>query len=166
MTESMHDQLRDRMPEVARGSAAWTADEAAHLAACAECREELAMVTSAVRIGAGVEATFDASAAARAVTLRLTQEPVGARSRYRPLILLATAAVLALVYARPMSVPAPIGPREEARLFPELDSLSSEELTILADGLEIPLAEVPFVGERSADPDTLPLERVLRALEG
>ena len=167
MTDTMHDQLRDRMPEVARGSASWTADEAAHLAACEECRSELALITTALRIGTGVEGSFDASAAARAVTHRLTQEPVVARSRYRPLVLLATAAALALVFARPGTPPSMVPVAAEVRFLPELDSLSLEELTLVADAFDAPLTETPLIdGQPAADLDTIQLQRVLRSLEG
>ena len=167
MTDSMHDQLRDRMPEVARGGASWTPDEAAHLAGCAECRDELALVTSALRIGAGVEATFDASTVARTVATRLKQEPVAARTRYRPLVLLATAAVLALVYARPGTPPSTVPVAADARILSELDSLTSDDLTVLAEGLDAPLSDAP-VGERGSlsDLDSTQLSRLLRAMEG
>lgn len=167
MTDTMHDQLRDRMPEVARGNAVWTADEAAHLAGCAGCRDELALVTSALRIGTGIEGSFDASAAARAVTHRLKEEPVVAPSRYRPLVLLATAAVLALVYARPGTPPAALPATGDTRILSELDSLTSDELTLLAEGLDVPLSEAP-VGEQGSlsDLDSTQLTRLLRAMEG
>ncbi|HTK56721.1 MAG TPA: hypothetical protein VL295_07845 [Gemmatimonadales bacterium] len=167
MNDTMHDQLRDRMPEVARGSAVWTADEAAHLAGCAECRDELALITSALRIGTGIEGSFDASAAARAVMHRLKEEPVVAPSRYRPLILLATAAVLALVYARPGTPPSAVPLAADGRIIAELDSLSGEELMLLAEGLDVPLSEAP-VGEQGSltDLDSTQLTRLLRAMEG
>ena len=167
MNDPMHDQLRDRIPEVARGGAAWTADEAAHLAGCAECRDELALVTRARRIGAGVEASFDSSATARTVMHRLKQEPVARRARFRPLVLLATAAVLALVFARPGTPPSAVPVAAEVRFLPELDSLSLEELTLVADAFDAPLTETPLIdGQPAADLDTIELQRVLRSLEG
>lgn len=167
MNDSMHDQLRDRMPEVARGTTTWTADEAAHLAECEECRAELALVTSALRVGARVEATFDASTVARNVATRLKQEPVVARMRYRPLVLLATAAALALVFARPGATPTPLPPTGEVRFLPELDSLTVEELTLVAEAIDAPLTETPLIeGQSVTDLDTTQLQRVLRSLEG
>ena len=167
MNDSMHDQLHDRFPEVARGSAAWTAQEAAHLAECEECREELELIRATLRIGAGVEATFDASAAARTVTARLNREPVVARTRYRPLLLLATAAALALVFARPAATPTMVPLATDVRFLPELDSLTVEELTLVADAFDAPLAETPLIdGQPAADLDTIQLQRVLRSLEG
>lgn len=167
MNDSMHDQLRDRMPEVARGTTTWTADEAAHLAGCAECRDELALISSALRIGTGIEGSFDASAAARAVMHRLKEEPVVAPSRYRPLLLLATAAALALVFARPGATPTPLPPTGEVRFLPELDSLTVEELTLVAEAIDAPLTETPLIeGQSVSDLDTTQLQRVLRSLEG
>lgn len=167
MNDTMHDQLRDRMPEVARGSAEWTAEESAHFAACAECRDELALIRGALRIGAGVEATFDGSAAAHTVVARLAHAPVAAATRYRPLLLLATAAALALVFARPGAPPVNAPLAAEVRFLPELDSLSVEELTRVADAFDVPLTETPLIdGQPAADLDTIQLERVLRSLEG
>ena len=44
-------QLSDRMPEVALGLARWTADDERHLAGCADCRSEWAIVSTASRLG-------------------------------------------------------------------------------------------------------------------
>ena len=45
-------RLSDRMPEVVHGRSRWTPDEAAHLASCAECRRELALVQATRGTGA------------------------------------------------------------------------------------------------------------------
>jgi hypothetical protein len=98
---------------------------------------------------------------------RLKEEPVVAPSRYRPLILLATAAVLALVYARPGTPPSAVPLAADGRIIAELDSLSGEELMLLAEGLDVPLSEAP-VGEQGSltDLDSTQLTRLLRAMEG
>ena len=167
MTDTMHDQLRDRMPEVARGRAAWTADEAAHLADCDECRRELELIRGALQVGAGIEARFDAAAVARTVTARLRQEPVAAGMRYRPLVLLATAGALALLFARPGAAPVVAPAVAETRFLPELDSLTVDELALVADAFDAPLTETPLIdGQPAADLDTTQLQRVLRTLEG
>ena len=44
-------RLSDRMPEVVHGRSRWTPDEAAHLAGCADCRRELALVQATVAMG-------------------------------------------------------------------------------------------------------------------
>nr|MBA3319806.1 hypothetical protein [Gemmatimonadales bacterium] len=41
------ERLSDRMPEVALGRAEWTADEAAHLRGCGECRGEWELLLAA-----------------------------------------------------------------------------------------------------------------------
>lgn len=167
MNDTMHDQLRDRMPEVARGSAAWTTDEAAHLDGCDECRHEWELIQGALRVGAGIEAGFDAAAAAEVVIRRLRSRPIAARARYRPLLFLGAAAALALVIARPAPVPAPAPVAVEAGFLPELDSLTVDELAQLADAFDAPLAETPLIdGSPAAELDTIQLQRVLRSLEG
>ena len=167
MNDSMHDQLRDRMPEVVRRTATWTTAEAEHLATCDACRQELLMIRGASRIGAGVERGFDAVAAAGAVTRRLRHRPAIAAPRYRPLLILGAAAALALFVARPAPLPTPVPAVAEAGFLPELDSLTVEELTQLADAFDAPLAETPLIeGSPAAELDTIQLQRVLRCLEG
>jgi hypothetical protein len=163
----LHEQLRDRMPEVARGDAAWSAAEAGHLAACDDCRREWALVGDALRIGAGVERRFDAAATAVVVARRLRNTPVVVAPRYRPLFLLGAAAALALFVARPAPLPTPAPAVAEAGFLPELDSLTVEELTLLADAFDAPLAETPLIdGSPTAELDTIQLQRVLHSLEG
>lgn len=163
----IHEQLRDRMPDVLRGTAAWTAEETAHLAACAECREELTMLSAALRIGAGVERRFDPMPVAAAVAERLRREPARVVARYRPLMLLATAAALALFLARPSAAPVPSRtPVEVAGIFPELDSLSAEELAVLDSLSEIPLSDAFVPGTLPSDADTVPMRQILNSLEG
>ena len=41
------ERLSDRMPEVAMARAAWSAEDAAHLASSTECRGELDLVLAA-----------------------------------------------------------------------------------------------------------------------
>lgn len=168
MNDAMHDRLRDRMPDVARGSATWTAEEAVHLAACEECRAELALLGIARRIGAEVEAGFDGSAAARGVTMRLRQAPAPAAKRYRPFLLLAAAAAAVLLLVGRPGAPATVTtPGSEVRFLPELDSLTLDELTQVADAFDAPLTDTPLIeGLPAADLDTIQLQRVLRSLEG
>ena len=51
------ERLSDRMPDVARGRARWTAEEAAHLAACADCLAEWDLVATTIRLGAKAPGT-------------------------------------------------------------------------------------------------------------
>lgn len=167
MNDTMHDQLRDRMPEVARAAATWTAEEAGHLAGCADCLAEWALVQGTRRLGAGIEAGWDGAATARAVSARLRSEPTLARTRFRPFLLLATAAALALLFARPTPPPVAGPATAEVRFLPELDSLSVEELTLVAEAFDGPLTETTLIeGQPAVDLDTTQLERVLRSLEG
>lgn len=167
MTGTMHEQLSDRMPEVARGSATWTAAEAEHLAGCADCQAEWRLVAGALRLGDEVERSFDAGSVANVVAARLKSEPVAARRRFRPLLLLATAAALAILFARPATPPVAGPDATEIRFLPELDSLSVEELALVADGFDAPLTETRLIdGQPAPDLDTTQLQRVLRSLEG
>jgi hypothetical protein len=90
-------QLSDRMPEVALGHARWTADEERHLAACADCRVEWAVVATASRLGATLPAVDPERTAAR-VTERIRHERIHSQVRVRQLALVAglAAAVLAV----------------------------------------------------------------------
>ncbi len=168
MSGTIHEQLQDRMPEVARGSATWDAAEQAHLEACTDCRAEWELIRAAVGVGERVEREFDAVGAARAVTERLRQpRALHRRPAVRTLVVLAAAAAIAFVFFRPV-VPMPSTPAAaEARLLPELDSLNVAELTLLADAIEPPLAETPLGADPAlTDLDTTQLTRVLRSLEG
>jgi hypothetical protein len=170
MSEAIHERLQDRMPEVARGSATWDAADLAHLASCAECGAAWLLISAATGVGANVEHDFDATAAAQVVTARLRQaRPIHRRAWVRTLVGVAAAASIALILDRPAApVPVPVAPiPADARLLPELDSLNVDELTLIADGLETPLAETPLGSPTSLDDlDTTQLTRVLRALEG
>jgi hypothetical protein len=165
MTRPDHEALLDRMPEVAAGRAPWSEGEQAHLAGCASCREEWVLVQAAATIGGAVEREFDAAGAARAVGARWRERPAPVARPFRRLALagLAAAAALALVLlprgTSPAAVPLPF--------LNELDALSTEELALLADGLEPPLAELEIPEDAPlSDLDTIQLERVLRSLEG
>ena len=172
MSGTIHEQLSDRMPEVARGSASWDPVESAHLEECAECRAEWELVRAAAKVGGPVERQFDAALASRAVVQRLRRErPLYRRPLVRTSVGLAAAAaiVFAVYHPVPRTPPAPVPVPEVATapLLPELDSLSVEELTLLADAVEPPLSETPLGDDPSlTDLDTTQLARVLRSLEG
>jgi hypothetical protein len=170
MSDATHELLQDRMPEVARGSTTWDAADLAHLASCRECAAEWELVRVAAGVGVRVEREFDSATTAGVVIARLRQErPIHRRPWVRTLVGLTAAAAIALVLYRPTApVLVPVVPiPADARLLPELDSLNVDELTLIADGLETPLAETPL-GAPSAldDLDSTQLTRVLRALEG
>lgn len=90
--------LSDRMPEVALGRARWTAEDERHLAACADCRAEWAIVVAAARLGAALPSVDPERTVARA-TERIRHERGHAQVRPRQVAVLAgvaAAAVLAL----------------------------------------------------------------------
>lgn len=91
-------QLSDRMPEVALGRARWTGEEERHLAACADCRAEWAVVAAASRLGATLP-SVDPERTAASVTERIRHERIHLQVRVRQVALLAglaAAAVLAV----------------------------------------------------------------------
>lgn len=162
-----HETLRDRMPDVAAGRVEWSTAETAHLAGCPECAAEWRLIRSARRLGVEVEQTFDGPAAARGVTARLRTE------RWRPwpgrlsLVGLAAAAALALMVLPPARSVDPSVIPTAVRVIPELDSLSMDELTLVAEAFETPLIETGIVdGQPLYELDSTQLERVLRSLEG
>ena len=169
MSGTIHEMLQDRMPEVARGSATWDAADLAHLASCADCGAEWELVRTAIGVGAHIEREFDAVATAQVVTGRLrSHRSIHRRPAVRVLAGLAAAAAIAFVHLGPgpeqVQTAVPVA---EGRLFPELDSLSTEELTVIEDGLDTPLAETPLGDPQTfEDLDSTQLTRVLRALEG
>ena len=170
MTEAMHEQLLDRMPEVARGAGHWSPLEAAHLAACAECREAWDVVRAAASLGRGIEGAFGGAATADRVVGRLRAAGSRRADIRRWSIGIAAAAAAAglfLATRAPRSAPPVTAPVAEARFFPELDSLSTDELSAVAEGIDAPVGSVDLIeGQPLYDLDSTQLERVLRSLEG
>src|SRR5580765_2614028 len=91
--------LSDRMPDVALGRSRWTEDEARHLASCADCRAEWALVAAASRLGASLPAPPDPAVTGARVLARLAAEPARPRAMSRLWLAagLAAAAAVALV---------------------------------------------------------------------
>ena len=94
MTDCTH--LSDRMPDVALGRARWTAEDEGHLAGCADCRAEWAIVSAASRLGATLPAVDPGRAAARALE-RIRHERAHALVRARQVAALAGLAAAAAV---------------------------------------------------------------------
>ena len=75
---------------------------------------------------------------------------------------------------RPATAESPMGPfypivrpADSDSDLTELDSLSNEELVLVADGLDLPLTELEIPEEAPlSDLDTIQLGRILRSLEG
>lgn len=165
------EAVTDRMALVRHGHAEWTAEEAAHLASCAECAREWAVVDAAARLGAGAAGRVDPARVGAAVLTRLG----GERRRRRwwragGLVGLAAAAALAiLVVSRgPGQGPTTVAAGGDFYVpVAELESLDETQLEAVLEGLEAPitdgsLAAPPALG----DLDDVQLERVLRSLEG
>jgi hypothetical protein len=155
------------MPEVARGSARWTADEAAHLAACADCRAEWDLVAATVRLGAKAPGT-DPEAMAGAVIRRVSEDRRSrGRRRFWGLGIAAAAALAGVVWAglRPGPATLPVAPVEIA--VPEIEPLETAELDSLLDTMDPSRLGASALDEPSLDDlDTNELEQVLLTLEG
>ncbi|HEU4570069.1 MAG TPA: hypothetical protein VFS07_05800 [Gemmatimonadales bacterium] len=158
--------LEDRMPDVAAGRAAWTAEERAHLAGCAECGAAWEVVRRAAALGRGVEARYDAGRVAARVGAAL-RAPAPTRRRGAWIALAAAAAVAVVLFRGDLPRPGAAPGVADVRLLPELDSLTTEELALLSDELQAPLGETGIVETPGLEElDTTQLERVIRSLEG
>ena len=166
-------KLSDRIPEVALGRARWTADQAAHLRACAECRAELTLVQATVALGRKAPGLSDPGATAEAVERRLVRGR-SQRARGERMAGVAAAAVLLLaVWSRwpaPPERPAAAAPTSTAQALvplPELELLEPAELDSLLERMEAPVAgsstlDAPTLG----DLEDTELEQVLATWEG
>lgn len=163
------ERLSDRIPDVARGRAAWTAEEAAHLAGCAECRAEWRLVSSVNRIAAGAPAPRDPAALTAGVLRRVEAERQSVGSWWRPLLGAAAAAAIAAGVWTAMQddvTPSRAAPGVEIAL-PELDPLETAELDSLLDLIDSIPAAWSALGEPTlGDLDADELEQVLGTWEG
>ena len=170
MTVEPCNVLSDRMPEVASGSAHWTAGDRDHLASCRDCALEWQLVQRVGVLGDRVAAAVDPKAMAAKVVDRLRrQERVlpFRRPGWWAAGLVATAAAVVLLLgplgdANPAVEPA----ADVVWLVPELDSLETTELMLVLDSFD-PAAPasvmvVPFID----DLERQELEQVLQAWEG
>jgi hypothetical protein len=160
------EQLSDRMPAIAAGEQ-WTAAEAAHLAGCADCAAEWAVVAATHQLGADLPG-LNAHHVAERVLGRLRAERAAVRARRRGLTFAGLAAAAAIAVAVWTGRPAgPAGGRTGAAdlSLVELDSLRAPELEALLHSMDRtddgdPLHAVPSVLDDGE------LDRVLEALEG
>jgi hypothetical protein len=166
-------RLSDRMPEVVHGGSRWTHDEAAHLAACAECRAELALVQASVAVGRRAPRLGDPADLAAAVERRLAGARMRRDGNRRIAGLAAAAALLLAVWTRWPTRPVPTsslpaGPGAETLVpLPELELLDPAELDSLLQRMEMPAAggstlDAPSLG----DLEDTELEQVLATWEG
>jgi hypothetical protein len=161
-------QLTDRMPAVAHGREAWSADDLAHLAGCPDCAAEWDLVSVASRLGEAPEPAFVARLADRVVEGLRDHPRVVPLFQRRAVRWIAGAAAAAAVIMAVWLRPVTRAPVEEAfGLLPEIEQLD-------ADGLRSMLEILP--GDETWSPLAFPrglsdlteeeLERVLRSLEG
>lgn len=170
MTDTIHETLLDRMPDVVGGRAVWNAEERTHLSGCSECRAAWAIVQGTARIGRAIGDGFDAPGAAERTLLRLRTRPAASRGVRRLAVgIAAVAAAVLLAVALRGPAPAavsgvlPVG----VRYLPELDSLSTDELSTVAEELDAPPSALEVTdGQQLFELDSTQLERVLRSLEG
>jgi hypothetical protein len=165
----MCDELSDRMPAVAAGTARWTPGEVDHLATCADCRAEWAVVQAgALAVG---DVTLDGEALAARVLHRLRTEPV-IRTR-RPLrwvmALAVAAAAVALVVVPFGSRPGPAASAAPAPFtveVPGLEGLGNDELERVLESVEVPWTETSTADSPSLDDlNDQELARIARAWE-
>lgn len=167
------DTLRDRMPDVAWGRDAFGDDDRAHLAACAECRAEWALVSDGLRLAEGI--TVDADRLAERLAGRLRDEAREAPVRRLPWrgvgLGVAAAASIALVLWAPRRERSPIVQQPvaaAARLLPELERLDEKELRQVlvtvegGDAADASPASLPRLGDLTETE----LEQMLQELGG
>ncbi len=167
--------LSDRMPEVARHSSRWTADEAEHLLACEECGAEWRLVGAAATLGHGAAGRVNADQVADRVIARLRESPVATESRRpwvrRTLLPLAAAAALvsAVWFGWPAATEVQDAPAALFAVLPELDDLDETELESFAEaftGTEADPLRPLDAAESLGDLSDSELESLLRLMEG
>jgi hypothetical protein len=166
-------RLSDRMPEVAMQRAAWTAEEAAHLAGCADCRDEWELVQAVQRLDSLAPAV-DADAIAAAVQRRLgTERATGRRGRWIWAVGSAAAAA-AIAFAvtsrnepRREAAPAIAIETEPLVPLPELDGLETAQLDTLLQAIDAAPAGTSSVESTTlGDEVDAELEQILATWEG
>jgi hypothetical protein len=168
------ERLSDRMPEVAMHQAAWTAEEAAHLASCADCRAEWDLVLAARRIESSAP-SVDPTTIAAGVQRRLaTHRAASRRNRWAWVTGAAAAAVAAIVLAvsrgpetPPAATPSVAVETEPLVPLPELEGLETAQLDTLLRLLDGP-PPGPAARDSTAPDDDADseLEQILATWEG
>jgi len=167
--------LLDRMPVVAAGRGNWSADEAAHLAGCAECQEDWALIQKARTLGQAGEHIDTGKIESQLMARLATARRADRIRRGGWLAGLAAAAAVTLMLwrgsAAPTAGPAPaaIAPVAETFSIPvaELETLDGGQMEAVLENLEGPLSagetpDVPSFG----DLDNEQLQSVLGSMEG
>jgi hypothetical protein len=167
--------LSERMVAVAHRRATWSPDEAAHLAACGDCRAEWRLVQAGAQLGRDLERTFPAEMMATRVMASLRQpapRPLPARAWRWLAAPAAVAAAIALMLLRGPSsplagdrTPRPTVSAEAGALLPELEELGTTELESvlqLLPSVDTPVEDIHNYNDMTEDE----LEGVLGSLEG
>jgi hypothetical protein len=172
--------LSEKMPAVAHGDQSWTREEAAHLTSCFECAAEWRLIQRAARLGESAALTIDPASLSAAVgsqVARRARRDRWARGAWMT-GLAAAAAIAVMVFtgrggqAGSLAVGSDSGAAVGVDLsfhlpLSELESLDSDQLQTVLDGLDGPVSEVePGPAPSFGDLDDNQLERVLRSLEG
>jgi hypothetical protein len=167
------DTISDRMPAVALGHSAWSADEQAHLDTCPDCQAEWRLVRSTSRLGASLPPLRSPEVMTAGVLGRIASERTAARARYRVWVALGLAAAGIIIAVRiprsPSTTPVPVVPRpgpvattptpprplpapipapviesgEQVVSLPELDDLPDGELQAILGSLDESTANSP-----------------------
>jgi hypothetical protein len=151
-------RLSERMPDVALHRATWTPDEAAHLAACADCGAEWELMLLARRLEAHAPITAVPSALVTTLHQRLAEDRIARRRSRRAwsfagAAALAAAILVAVATDRPAEPTPTIGPIAGADALvplPELEGLGAAQLDTLLRSIDR-----PSTGSSGLDASTL-----------
>jgi hypothetical protein len=143
------ERLSDRMPDVAAHRAGWTADEAAHLAGCAECLAEWRLVLAARSLDQRAPTVSNLSALPAVLKGRLAADRVHRvreRRAWSAAGVAATAAAIVVMVmtgseAGPVGAPPPVLPAEALVPLPELEGLGTAQLDTLLRTIDRPFAD-------------------------
>jgi predicted anti-sigma-YlaC factor YlaD len=168
------ERLSDRIPEVALHGGEWSAEEASHLATCAECRAEWELALAARDLEARAPTISDPAAVADAVLGRLAADRIRTARARRVWSFAGLAAAAAIVVAvltgREPATQGGVRVTAEVGALvplPELEGLETAQLDTLLRSLDRPVA-----GGSALDASTLgeyedgELEQVFATWEG
>lgn len=171
------EALSDRMPAVARGRATWDAEEAGHLAHCADCQAEWALVAPIARrsVAAPVmDLDRMVASVVRETRPDTTVRSIASSRRRRwtqGLIGLAAAAAVTLAVSTPKSSPVAdelsLVPSRVKTAIPELDVLLEDELKVVLATVDDPSTDLtPGPLPRLGDLTEAELQQLLQSVEG
>ncbi len=168
-------RLSDEMPAITLGRRDWTAEEARHLADCADCRAEWELLRASARLGAGEAWNVDAPAMARRALAQVTARRHEPRHYGRWLVsgIAAAAALVLLARVAPKSdsvrgsPPSTSSTAAVALDIPALDDLSADELRAVLAAVSGPSfdADAGLDLPELESLDSTELEQVLTDLE-